>query len=475
MEGSSEIPAQYNRFIPNRAAMDINSARFLMKGGVVNGVDSFGGAADGSSTSSSGIESDRMEGLVSAVTTQDSVYQEKLAKACGVDLNTKILSFARAPPALDEVDKLPSAVLMGNRIGSRISGTGALAKRNFQREPSKVLDAPGMVDDYYLHLLDWSSQNTLGVVLGESVFLWDASTSGVCKLLDAPEQCYTASLKFSADGSFLALGTSQGKTQVWDVRSRKRIRTMEGHAARVGVLAWNGHVLCSGSLDGTIWHHDVRVKEHRVLEMRGHASEVCGIDWRVDGQMLASGGNDNLVQIWDSRLSNPIHTKADHKSAIKAVAWCPWETSVLATGGGSQDRHVHFWNSTTGNKLYSIDANSQVTGIIWSKHYKELLTTHGFPDNHLSLWHYRTLRKIGDLEGHDARVLYSSLSPDGETVVTGAPDHTLKFWHLWEVKQKAQNKVLGKYDYGGSLQDHSNCLNGKPDIIDSHLDRVNIR
>ena len=49
---------------------------------------------------------------------------------------------------------------------------------------SKVLEAPAIQDDFYLNLVDWSAQNTLAVGLGSCVFLWNASTSHVSKLVD---------------------------------------------------------------------------------------------------------------------------------------------------------------------------------------------------------------------------------------------------------------------------------------------------
>jgi cell division cycle 20-like protein 1 (cofactor of APC complex) len=42
-----------------------------------------------------------------------------------------------------------------------------------------VLDAPELQDDFYLNLVDWSSQNVLSVGLGTCVYLWSACTSQV--------------------------------------------------------------------------------------------------------------------------------------------------------------------------------------------------------------------------------------------------------------------------------------------------------
>ena len=43
--------------------------------------------------------------------------------------------------------------------------------------------------------------------------------------------------------------------------------------------------------------------EHATATLRGHTQEVCGLEWSLDGTQLASGGNDNLLNIWDERYS----------------------------------------------------------------------------------------------------------------------------------------------------------------------------
>ena len=132
-------------------------------------------------------------------------------------------------------------------------------------------------------------------------------------------------------------------------------------------------------------------------------------------------------------------------NTVQAISWCPWQQNLLATGGGSYDRMINFWNTNTGAKLANIDTGSQVTSIIWSQQYKELTSTHGFPYYQVSVWHYPSLKKLADLEGHEARVLHSTVSPDGTTVATGASDESLRFWKVWEerVKTKKPNEKEG--------------------------------
>lgn len=74
----------------------------------------------------------------------------------------------------------------------------------------------------------------------------------------------------------------------------------------------------SGCRDGVIHHHDVRKAEHIVAQSQYHQLEVCGLKWSPDGTKLASGGNDNLVCIWNaSNPSEPAQVLRGHQAAVK--------------------------------------------------------------------------------------------------------------------------------------------------------------
>jgi cell division cycle 20-like protein 1 (cofactor of APC complex) len=61
------------------------------------------------------------------------------------------------------------------------------------------------------------------------------------------------------------------------------------------------------------------------------------------------------------------------------------------------------------------------------------------------------MQKIQTLTGHSYRVLYLGMSPDGESIVTGAGDETLRFWNLFP--SYASNKLRRKSDLIPSLMD----------------------
>ncbi|KAL6342532.1 hypothetical protein AAG906_012381 [Vitis piasezkii] len=124
---------------------------------------------------------------------------------------------------------------------------------------------------------------------------------------------------------------------------------------------WKNHILTTGGMDGQIINNDVRVHSHIVATFRGHRQEVCGLKWSTSGQQLASGGNDNLLYIWDRSMASMhsrsqwLHRLEDHTAAVKALAWCPFQRNLLASGGGGSDGCIKFWNIHTGACLNSVD------------------------------------------------------------------------------------------------------------------------
>jgi cell division cycle protein 20 (cofactor of APC complex) len=135
-----------------------------------------------------------------------------------------------------------------------------------------------------------------------------------------------------------------------------------------------------------------------------------------------------------------------HKAAAKALDWCPFYRGLLASGGGTADRTIMFWNSNSGAMLNSIDTGSQVCSVLWSKHQRELVNAHGFSENQLILWKYgngSNLTKVKEFTGHTSRVLSLSASPDGSTVVSAAGDETLRFWNVFgRVPRSRRSSVL---------------------------------
>lgn len=257
--------------------------------------------------------------------------------------------------------------------------------RKIAPNPYRILEAPGLHDDFYLNLVDWSAQNILAVALDSSVFFWNATTSTVHELCDIGEDDQVTSLSWSQRGAHLSVGTKSGQVQIWDVNQKKKVRTLEGHTARVSSLAWNNvtpSVIASGSKDKSILVRDLRAHNSSYMKLSDHRQEVCGLRWSLhDENQLASGGNDNKLFIWSATSDKPLEKFSDHQAAVKAINWSPLHRGLLATGGGTADQCIRFWNTINLQQLNCINTGSQVCNLVFSKTNDELVSTHGYSLN----------------------------------------------------------------------------------------------
>ncbi|ELR14387.1 WD domain, G-beta repeat-containing protein [Acanthamoeba castellanii str. Neff] len=340
-----------DRFIPDRNGINFDISHFNL-------------------TSSSSSKENVQQQQVQIASPAKERFQSSLSDAMfGGDASavksTKVLAFKhKAPAASASFQNQMRTLYSANKAAKGTASSSAGSSSSTRRLPSvadKVLDAPGIRDDYYLNLLDWSAQNTLAVALDRSLYLWNATTSDIDMLFEMPDtdaDDYITSVSWMADGNILA-----------------------------------------------------------VVER--------------DGTQLASGGNDNILNVWDEGRTEARFRLDHHTSAVKAVAWCPWQAGLLASGGGAADRCIKMWNTRSGACVNSVDTGSQVCGLVWSRTHKELVSSHGYSQNQLAVWKYPTMAKVGEMHGHTSRVLFMSLSPDGQTIVSGAGDERLRFWNVW--------------------------------------------
>ena len=288
-----------DRFIPSRASLGFDSS-------------SLENAAVGARVEEALSSEVEGSGFANALASSLIMNRSGVTDSTESLSGSRVLAFkSKAPvPAEGHVNSLKVLYSQQQGQGGGSSGMGAgnrgtaRANRHISSAPEKILDAPALVDDYYLKLLDWSCNNTLAVALGPSVYMWNASAGTISELLTlpSPDDYVTSVAWIKEGGGVLAVGTASADVQLWDAEKCKQVRSMKGHAARVGALDWNSHLLTSGSRDTSVVNHDVRVRDHAVATLQAHTQEVCGLKWSPDGALLASGGNDNTLCIWDAAM-----------------------------------------------------------------------------------------------------------------------------------------------------------------------------
>lgn len=239
-----------------------------------------------------------------------------------------------------------------------------------------------------------------------------------------------------------------------------------------------------------------------------HNQQICRLAWSPDGDFFASGGNDNTCHLFETRCvlrhaladinnrnpqtpttsaasslrdvnittSSPAfnlgHGAAKHQwtvlAAVKAIAFCPWQRGLIAIGGGSNDRCIHFYHTLSGSKLATIDCNAQVTSLIWSTTRREIAATFGFAQPQhpyrIAVFSWpkcEVVVRIPWFEGH--RALFAIPYPRGPDIgqargeggewwsrtqeegclVVAASDESINFHEVWAEKRKAMGSKGG--------------------------------
>jgi WD40 repeat protein len=174
--------------------------------------------------------------------------------------------------------------------------------RRIPKAPIKILDAPGVVDDFYQDILDWSQKDVIAIALAGNIYLFKnkVKDNSVSKLAELVDTKYST-VKFSPSGNYLALGEESGNLFFYDAVKETNILQIKPHLNRICSMSWmNENIISTGSRDATIKNFDIRTKSC-IASLEKHSQEVCGLRWSPEENYLASGGNENHIYIWDIR------------------------------------------------------------------------------------------------------------------------------------------------------------------------------
>lgn len=183
----------------------------------------------------------------------------------------------------------------------------------------KSYKMPGLRDNFYLNLVDWSLNDIIAAGVHHKVNCLSKGSFFVINPSQNRES--VCSLAFNADDK-IAIGGDFGSVFIIDIHKRVCITKMQNHFGRVASLNWKHSCVAAGSKDGTVSITDERTKK-RVGIYCIHKNEVCGIKWSEDGSMIATGSNDKTIGIFDTRKFSELIKLQFHTAAVKALDWCP--------------------------------------------------------------------------------------------------------------------------------------------------------
>ena len=271
--------------------------------------------------------------------------------------------------------------------------------------------------------------------------------------------------------------------KLWDLASKKRIKTFEGHSDAVTCLEFiDIYKFASGSKDKTIKIWDVR-EDKCLITLAGHTFEiVCirGLNVAANSSKLASGSICD-IRIWDVINGACLLSLRGHLNYISDLICLPSKTLVSC----SWDDTIKFWNVSQGVCVKTLNHTGEVNCMCLLE------------DGHLAIGSEDGLIKIWDIErdegtnilmGHTSTVWRLQCLENGE-LVSCSDDRTIKIWSVESATcirtltghsslvrsiRISENNLLISSSWDGTIKtwdlDKGECLQTIDDIEGNHID-----
>jgi WD40 repeat protein len=236
------------------------------------------------------------------------------------------------------------------------------------------------------------------------------------------KQGWISDLAWSSDGNIFALATARGPV-LYNLAFPNQPRLLEGgHAEPVRAVAIQNNWLYSGSDDGTLWRWNIQTGDGEPA-FSDHTSQINTIAIHPTADLIASGGKDSSVYLWNS--DGVQGNLSGHEEEVTFASFSP-DGDRLATA--SWDGTVRIWDVETHENVKVLRGHAaRVNEINFSPDGSQLVSTGR--DGAVHIWVTASWKLTTSLEGHTDAVDRAVFSPDGRLIATGARDNLVRIFN----------------------------------------------
>lgn len=225
---------------------------------------------------------------------------------------------------------------------------------------------------------------------------------------------------------------------------------------------------CPEDLRGWEWHYFNRLADTSIMTLVGHTGAVVGCAVSQDGRLIASGGRDGTLRLWNAATGQCVHT-FHTDGFVEEISFSPDGRLVACAGRESNEAHVWYtetWEPmdrftipTDGAVAFSPDGRCIAAGgyyheplrvwnldggqllrewpnikrirpinIIWSPDSTMIATAQ--PDGTAILLEVESGETARSFPGHTDDIKRLAISPDGAYLASTSYDGTLRLWRV---------------------------------------------
>ncbi|MEG3871833.1 serine/threonine-protein kinase [Microcoleus sp. Z1_B5] len=267
-------------------------------------------------------------------------------------------------------------------------------------------------------------------------------------------------IALSPDGQTL-VSASFGTIRIWNVRTGRLVRTLNSVHSKKSVntlaVSPNSSILASGGGDNNVILWDLKTGR-RMRTIAAHKAAVNAIAFSRDGQTLASGSDDKTIRLWNVKTGSRLRTLSGHAGGVNAIALSR-DGKTLASG--SQDKTVRLWNLGTGEVRRIITGHGgPVNAVAFSPNGQ--IVASASTDNTIRLSNVQDGKRTRTFKGHSSWVRTIAFSPDSRTLISGGGDII-----VWDLKTgKERSSLSGHSQFVSSVaisRDSKTFVSASPD------------
>jgi WD40 repeat protein/uncharacterized caspase-like protein len=299
-----------------------------------------------------------------------------------------------------------------------------------------------------------------------------------------------STIALSRDGKRIASTDSKGIVYLWDLQGNQLGQPLKGNGTSIGSLEFSpdGKILIAGSLSaGSDTLNSVPnpvqfwdLQGNQIQPFGAYSATITTATFSPDGRLIVGGGPDGTIY-WRNLQGNPTvqyrkvnsslqelnsssvsasSLQRSNSSAIRAVAFSPNGIASV-----DQDGCVYLWQLQS-NQLNEVACNARVSGrtftsfdiqsIALNKNGDRILINlvPDFSESGLGIESFALLWSLKEGKwkrsslkvanpGFSSKVLFAAFSPDGNTIVTGDQDGSVRLWDAYGKDEKSGQPLLG--------------------------------